>query len=89
MPLIPRFFSAREEQHPQQSGRAPTTDRLEIEDLIERLEESRIGELDGKHQRGERSQEVVENKGQCFFHSLQSQEVFENKGVIFVKPRGC
>ena len=36
----------------------------------------------------ERSQEVIDNKGQCFFHSIESQEVYENKEVIFVKPRG-
>ena len=37
----------------------------------------------------ERSQEVIENKGDRFWARLQSQEVSENKGVIFVKPRGC
>jgi hypothetical protein len=41
-----------------------------------------------KTQRSERSQEVIESKGKCFSHRLQSQEVSENKGVIFVKPRG-
>src|SRR5215469_17029713 len=32
----------------------------------------------------ERSQEVIENKGQCFSNSDQSQEVYENKVFIFV-----
>ena len=30
-------------------------------------------------QHTERSQEVVENKGKCFPHNVQSQEVYENK----------
>jgi len=37
----------------------------------------------------ERSQEVVENKGDHFLDWNQSQQVSENKEVIFVKPRGC
>jgi hypothetical protein len=36
----------------------------------------------------ERSQEVIENKGDHFIANCESQEVSENKGVIFVKPRG-
>jgi len=59
--------------------RAPTEDRFEIENSIERLEELRIGAPNRKRQRYERSQEVIENKGKCFSYSLQSQEVFENK----------
>jgi hypothetical protein len=41
-----------------------------------------------RSERTERSQEVIENKGQYFFHRPESQEVYENKRVIFVKPRG-
>ena len=84
--------SVRRARHdPQQSaqrGGAPPRKRFEIENLIERLEKSAIGVEISKTRRYERSQEVVENKGKRFFHSLQSQEVFENKRVIFVKPRG-
>jgi hypothetical protein len=36
----------------------------------------------------ERSQELIENKGQHFCGKMQTQEVHENTGLIFVKPRG-
>ena len=52
-------------------------------------ENLRVGAQNVKGQDYERSQEVVENKGKCFFRSVQTQEVYENTGVIFVKPRGC
>jgi hypothetical protein len=60
-------------------GRAATEYRFQIENLIERLEESKIKAANVKSQRSERSQEVVENKGKCFSHRPQSQEVSENK----------
>jgi hypothetical protein len=92
MLLILRFFSTvKARQNPPHSanrGRGATGDRFQIE-RVERLEKSWIGAANVKSQRSERSQEVVENKGKCFSHTLQSQEVSENKGVIFVKPRGC
>jgi len=69
------------------AGRA-AGDAFEIGNSIERLEELVIRPANLKTQRYERSQEVIENKGKCFSHSLQSQEVLENKRVIFVKPRG-
>jgi len=59
--------------------RAPAREGFEIENLIERLEKSRVGAGDLRTPRYERSQEVVENKGKCFFNGLQSQEVYENK----------
>ena len=68
--------------------KAPTEGGFEIPNLIERLEEPKIGAANRKSQRSEQSQEVVENKGKSFFHRPQSQEVSENEGVIFVKPRG-
>jgi len=71
-------------RNPPQNGRAPSRDRFEIEDLIENL---RLGAANPKARWYERSQEVVEIKGKCFSHSLQSQEVSEKKGVISVKPR--
>ena len=69
------------------SGRAASEGGFQIENLIERLEKSMIEAENVKTQHYERSQEVVENKGKSFFHTLQSQEVLEKKGVIFVKPR--
>jgi hypothetical protein len=43
MLLILRSFSAREvEQDPPRSGGAPTTDRSEIENSIERLKQSKV-----------------------------------------------
>jgi len=72
-------------------GRAPTRDGFEIEDLIEtsieRLEEFRIEAGGLKAQFNERSQEVIENKGDHFITNCNSQEVFENKWVIFCKAK--
>jgi hypothetical protein len=41
----------------------------------------------GKIQRYERSQEVIENKGDHFIANCNSQEVFENKWVISCKAK--
>jgi hypothetical protein len=71
--------------HALRSSEAATEDRFKIE----RLEESTIAAAKRQNQRSERSQEVVENKGQCFSHKGQSQEVSETKAVIRSKPRGC
>ena len=81
------------EQNPRgaNGGRALTRDRFEIEDLveslIERLEESRVGAGNLRTQRYERSQEVIENKGDRFITNCNSQEVSENKWVIFCKAK--
>jgi hypothetical protein len=37
----------------------------------------------------ERSQEVIENKGDRFIANCKSQQVYENKGFISVKPTGA
>ena len=93
MLLTLRFFPARPLGHnPPQSanrGRAAAGDGFQIENLIERLEESMIAAVNVKTDRSERSQEVIENKGKCFSHDDRSQEVHETKGVIRSKPRGC
>ena len=68
-------------------GNAATKARYDKENSIERLRESRIRGANLKSQWYERSQEVIENKGDHFITNCNSQEVFENKWVILCKAK--
>jgi hypothetical protein len=71
-------------------ARRDRTARGEMEDRfqIEGLGNLRIRVPKCQTQSNERSQEVIDNKGDHFFELHQSQQIYEDKRVVFVKPRG-
>jgi hypothetical protein len=75
---------ATRQNHPE-SCRPPSRDGFEIEDLIERLEESTIGAANLKTQWYEQSRQLIEKKDKLFFHKHESRQVTENKPLNRLK----